>query len=158
MHRSCDIYRSDYLVAVIRGITKDTWMKLCKWLLSSLPSCNQWNDEQKFIAEMEILKIMWHQIVKMCILTHLACCLPSKTQTINSYFACNPMISEPATSLQNSDIVSKYPSKYSFDPSISPISIVILVVPGFSGIMHQFCQMKLGVVIPLVMLGSAAHP
>jgi hypothetical protein len=45
--------------------------------LSLLPSFRQFNDEQKFLARMEILKIMRHVNLQQNLDTHSSCSLPS---------------------------------------------------------------------------------
>jgi hypothetical protein len=101
------------------------------FLLSLLPSFKQFNDEQKFLARMEILKIMRHVRLKQNFDTHLPCSLPSFSNANSfppnsSHFASNPINSQPVTSMQNSEIISRYLSSYSVDPQRPPTSTTVL--------------------------------
>jgi hypothetical protein len=91
------------------------------FFLSLLPSFRQFNDEQKFLAQMEIQKIMRH--VKIWIHTHLAPCLPFQMQ---SHFTSNPLNSQPVTCMQNSEILSRYLSNYSVQPQRPPTFTAVL--------------------------------
>ena len=100
-------------------------------LLSLLPSFRQFNDEQKFLARMEILKIMRHLKLQQNLNTHSSCSLPSFSNA-NSFFpnslhsASNPLNPQPVTSGQNSEILSRYLPTYSVDPQRPPTSTTAL--------------------------------
>jgi hypothetical protein len=63
--------------------------------------------------------------------THSSCSLPSFSNAnsvppISSHSATNPQNPQPATSLQNSDILSWYLSSYSVEPQSLPASTTVL--------------------------------
>jgi len=96
---------------------------LC-FLLSLLPSFRQFNGEQKFLARMEILKIMRHVRLQQNLDTYSYCSLPSFSNANSilpnsSHFASNPLNPQPVTSMQNSGILSWYLSNYSVEPTTS---------------------------------------
>ena len=101
------------------------------FLLSLLPSFRQFNDEQKFMARLEILKIMRHVRLQQYLDTHSSSYLSSFSNA-NSYppnsshFASSPLNPQPVTSMQNSEILSRYLSIYSFDPQRPPTSTTVL--------------------------------
>ena len=100
------------------------------FLLSLLPSFRQFNEEQKFLARMEILKIMRHVKLQQYLDTHSSCSLPSFSNANSfppnsSHFASNPLNTQPVTSMQNSEIFSRYLSSYSVDPQRPPTSTTV---------------------------------
>jgi len=101
------------------------------FLLSLLPSFRHFNDEQKFLARMEILKIMRHVKLQQNLDTHSSRFLPSFSNAISfppnsSHFASNPLNPQLVTSMQNSEILSRYLSSYSVDPQRPPTSTTVL--------------------------------
>ena len=101
------------------------------FLLSLLPSFRQFNDEQKFLARMEILKIMRHVKLQQNLDTYSSCSLPSFSNANSflpnsSHFASNPQNPQPVTSMQNSEILSRYLSNYSVEPQRPPTSTTVL--------------------------------
>jgi len=91
------------------------------FLLSLLPSFRQFNDEQKFLARMQILNIMRHVKLQQNLDTYSSRSLPSFSNAnsvppISSHFATNPLNPQPVTSLQDSEILSRYLSNYSVQP------------------------------------------
>ena len=101
------------------------------FLLSLLPSFRQFNDEQKFLAWVEILKIMWHVKLQQNLDRYSSCSLPSFSNANSfvpnsSHFANNPQNPQPATSMQNSEILSWYLSNYSVEPQRQPTSTTVL--------------------------------
>ena len=108
----------------------------------------QFNDEQKFLARMEIVKIMRHVKLQQNLDTYSACFLPSFSNAIpfqtRRLFAPNP---QPVTSMHNSEILSRYLSNYSVEPQRPQnFSINIIPVPALSPVTHLSCQVKMGVV------------
>jgi hypothetical protein len=95
------------------------------FLLSLLPSFRQFNNEQKFLAMMEILKIIQVKLQKN-LDTYSSCSTPSFSNA-NSFppnslhFASNPLNTQPVSSLANSEILFKYLSNYSVEPQRPPI-------------------------------------
>jgi hypothetical protein len=78
-------------------------------------------DEQKFLARMEILKIMRHIRLSQNMHTYSSYSLPSFSNTNNvppntSHFETNPLNPQPGTSMPNSEILSPYLSYYPTDP------------------------------------------
>jgi len=101
------------------------------FLLSLLPSFRQFNDEQKFLARMEILKIMRHVKLQQNLDRYSSCSLPSFSNANSfvpnsSHFPTNPQYLKPVTSMQNSEILSRYLSNYSVEPQIPPTSTTAL--------------------------------
>jgi hypothetical protein len=101
------------------------------FLLSLLPSFRQFNDEQKFVARMEILKIMRYVKLKQNLDTPSSCSLPSFSKANSfppnsSHSASNPLNPQPLTSMHNSEILSRYLSGYSVDPQRPPTSTTVL--------------------------------
>ena len=71
---------------------------------------DSFNDEQKFLARMEILKIMRHVKLQQNLDRYSSCSLPyfSKANSFvpnSSHFPTNPQHLQPVTSMQNSEIV-----------------------------------------------------
>jgi hypothetical protein len=102
-----------------------------RFLLSLLPSFRQFNDEQKFLARMEILKIMRHVKLQQNLDTNSSCSFPSFSNAksvppISSHFANNPLNSQPVTSLQDSETLSRYLSSYSVQTQSPPASTKFL--------------------------------
>jgi hypothetical protein len=100
------------------------------FLLSLLQSFRQFNDEQKFLARMDILKIMRHVKLQQNLDTHSSHSLPSFSNAISvppdsSHFASNPLNPQPVTSMQNSEILSRYLSSHSVDPQKPPTSTTV---------------------------------
>ena len=99
------------------------------FLLFPLPSFRQFNDEQKFLAQMEIKKLCdKSNCKKMLICT---CSLPSFSNAKSfppnsSHFATNPQNTQPVTSMQNSEILSRYLSSHSVAPQRPPTSTTVL--------------------------------
>jgi hypothetical protein len=90
-------------------------------LLSLLPSFKQFNDEQKFLARMEILKIMQHIKLSQNMHTYSSYSLPSFSDANSvpphaSHFEINPLNPQPVPSMPNSEILSRYFSSYRIDP------------------------------------------
>ena len=101
------------------------------FLLSLLASFRQFNDEQKFLARMEILKTMRHVKLQQNLDTYSSCSLTSFSNANSfppnsSHFASNPLNPQLVTSMQNSDILSRYLSNYSVEPQRSPASTTVL--------------------------------
>ena len=99
--------------------------------LSLLPFLRQFNDEQKFLAPMEILKIMLHVKLQQNVDTYSSCSLPPFTNASSfplksSHFASIPLNPQPVSSMQNSEILSRYLSNYSVEPQSPPTSSTIL--------------------------------
>ena len=127
------------------------------FLLSLLPSFRQFNDEQKFLARMEILKIMRHVKLQQNLDMYSSCSLPSFSNANSflpnsSHFASNP---QPVTSMQNSEILSRYLSNYSVEPQRPPASTTVLpqyhTSPSpISSNGHLSCQVKMAVVTSLL--------
>jgi len=126
------------------------------FLLSLLPSFRQFNDEQNFLAPIEILNIMRHVKLQHNLDTYSSCSLPSFSNVNSflpnsSHFATNP---QPVTSMQNSE----------FSPGTCPItqpslkdhqlpqlsSLSIMPVPALSPVTHLSCQVKMAVVTSLL--------
>jgi len=123
------------------------------FLLSLLAYSRQFNDEQKFLARMEILKIMRHVKLQQNLDTYSSWSLPSFSNANSfspnsSHFASNPLNPQPVTSMQNSEILSRYLSSYWVDPqrppnytavipqyhnSPCPISSNVALLPGEDG-------------------------
>ena len=98
------------------------------FLLSLLPSFRQFNDEQNFLDLMEILKIMRHIKLQHNLNRYSSCALPSFSNANSflpnsSHFASNP---RPVTSIQNSEILSRYLSNYSVQLQRPPTSTTVL--------------------------------
>ena len=98
------------------------------FLLSLLPSFKQFNDERKFLARMEILKIIRHVKLQQNLDRYSSCSLLSFSNSNSflhnsSHFASNP---QPVTSMQNSEILSRYLSNYSVEPQRPPASTTVL--------------------------------
>jgi len=117
------------------------------------------NNEQKFLAPMDILKIMRHVKLQQNLDTYSSCSLPPFSNANNfpqnsSHFASNPLNSQPVTSMQNSEILSMYLSNYSVEPQdyqISQLSsLSIIPVPALSPVTHFSCHVKTGVVTSLL--------
>ena len=129
------------------------------FLLSLLPSFRQFNDEQNFLAPMEILKIMRHVKLQQNLDRYSSYSLPSFSN-INSFlpnsshFATNPQNPQPVTSMQNSEILSQYLSNYSVQPQRPLASTSALpqyhVGNSPSTAMHLSCPMKTAVVTYLL--------
>jgi hypothetical protein len=101
------------------------------FLLSLLPSFRQFNDEQKFLAPMEILKIMRHIKLSQNMHTYSSYSLPSFSDASNvppntSHFETNPLNPQPGPSMPNSDILSQYLSIYPIDPQRPQTSTTVL--------------------------------
>ena len=129
------------------------------FLLSLLPSFRQFNDEQKFLARMEILKIMRHIKLQQNLDTYSSCSLPSFSNANSflpnsSHFSSNLLNPQPVTSMQNSEILSRCLSNYSVEPQTPPTSTTVLLsimpVPALSPVTHLSCQVKMGVVTSLL--------
>ena len=102
------------------------------FLLSLLPSFRQLNDLQKFLARMEILKIMRHVKLQQNLDTPSSCSLPSFSNAHSfppnkSHFASNTLNPQTVTSMQNSEILFRYLSCYSVDPQRPPTSTTVLL-------------------------------
>ena len=128
-------------------------------LLSLLPSVRQFNDDEKFLARMEILKIMRHVKLQQNLDTHSTCSLPTFSNansfpSNSSRFASNPLNPQPITSTQNSEILSRYLSSYSVDPQGHQLpqlsSPIVITVPALSPVTHLSFQVKTGVVTSLL--------
>jgi len=90
-------------------------------LVSLLPPCGQFNDERKFPAPMEILENMRHVKLQQYLDRHSSCSLPAFPNASSflpnpSHLATNPQNPQPVTSMQNSEILSRYLSNYSVQP------------------------------------------
>ena len=101
------------------------------FLLSLLPSFRQFNYEQKFLARMEILKIMRHIKLSQNMHTYSSYSLNSFSNASNvppntSHFETNPLNSQPGPSMPNSDILSRYLSSYPIDPQRPRTSTTVL--------------------------------
>jgi len=101
------------------------------FLLSLLPSFRHFNDEQKFVARMEIQKIMRHVKLQRNLDRYSSCSLPSFSNANSfvqnsSHFTTNPQNPQPVTSMQNSEILSRYLSNYSVEHQRSPTSTTVL--------------------------------
>jgi len=88
----------------------------------------QFNDEQKFLAWMEILKIMPHVQLQQNLYRYSSCPLPSFPNANSflpnsSHFASNL---QPVSSMQNSEIHSRFLSNYSVEPQRSPAFKTVL--------------------------------
>jgi hypothetical protein len=138
------------------------------FLSSLLPSFRQFNDEQKFLARMEILKVMRHVKMQQNVDTYASSSLPCFSNAnsfppTSPHFASNPLNSQPVNCMQNSEILSRYLSNYSFQPqrprnftsvlpqyhtSPSPISSNAPLLPGEDGCSD---------VSSLLSVGSTAH-
>jgi hypothetical protein len=103
-----------------------------KWfLLSLLPSFRQFNDEQNFLAPTEILKIMRHVKMQQNLDRYSSCSLPSFSNVNcflpnSSHFATIHRTHNQLTSVQNSEILSRYLTNYSVQPQRSPPSTTVL--------------------------------
>jgi len=98
------------------------------FLLSLLTSFRQFSNEKNFLVRMEILKIMRYLKLQQYLDTHSSCSLPSFSKANSfppnsSHFASNP---KPVTSMQNSEILSRYLSSYSVNPQRPPTSTTVL--------------------------------
>jgi hypothetical protein len=101
------------------------------FLLSLLPSFRQFNDDQKYLARMEILKIMRHVKLQKNVDMYVSCSLPSFSNAnsvppTSSHFATIPLNSQPATSVQDSEILSRYLSGYPVQPQRPPAATTVL--------------------------------
>jgi len=113
-------------------IDEDTWL-----LLSLLPFFSHFNDEQIFLAQKEIHKIMRHVKRQQNLDTYSSCSFASfsnaKSVPPNSpHFATNPL-NPRVTSTQNEEILSQYLSSYSVEPQKHPLqlsSLSIIIVPA----------------------------
>ena len=136
-------------------------MKTSAFLLSLLPSFRKFNDKQKFLAPMEILKIMRHVKLQQNLDTYSSCSFSTFSNSYSflpnsSHFSSNPLNPQPLTSMQNSEIL----------PGACPVTQSRLKghqlpqlsssVPALSPVTHLSCQVKMGVssVLPV---GSTAH-
>jgi len=117
------------------------------FLLSLLPSFRQFIDEQKLFARMKILKVMRHFKLQQYLDTHSSCSLPSFSNANifhrnSSHFASSPLNPQPITSMQNSEILSRFFSSYSVDPQRLPTSTTVLpqyhnsLCPALSPVTH----------------------
>ena len=118
-----EIFEKESIWNFIRGITTADFAAERKdytdvdedkcFLLSLLPPFRQYNDEQKFLARMEILKIMQHFKVQQNWDSYSSFSLPSFSNANNfvpnlSHFPSNPQYPQTVTSMQNSEILSQY--------------------------------------------------
>jgi len=117
------------------------------FLLSVLPSFRQFKDEQKLFARMKILKFKRHFKLQQYLDTHSSCSLPSFSNANifppnSSHFASSPLNPQPVTSMQSSDILSRYFSSYSVAPQRPPTSTTVLtqyhnnLCPALSPVTH----------------------
>ena len=130
-------------------------MKTSDFLLSLLSSFRQFNDGRKFLAPMEILKIMRHVTLQQNLDTYSSCSLYSFSDA-NSFlpnssnFSSNPQNPQPVTSMHNLEILSRCLSSYSVEsqrpPTSTSVLLSIIPVPVLSPVMHLSCQVKMGVV------------
>jgi len=106
-------------------------MKTSAFYRSLLPFFRQFNAEQKFLARVEILKIMRHVKLKQYLDRHSSCSLPSVSNANSfvrnsSHFATNPRNPQLVTTMQNSEILSRHLSNYSVQPQRPPTSTTVL--------------------------------
>ena len=111
-------------------VRKNGWYR-CRWrqVLSLLPSFRQFNDEQNFLAPMEILKIMRHIELQQNLDMYSSCSLPSFSNANSflpnsSHFATNPQNPQPVT---ESDIWNTVicENKYFLTLVLLPVSLVV---------------------------------
>jgi len=135
--------------------------------LSLLPSFRQFNHEQKFLAPMEILKIMRHVKLQQNFDTCSSCSLPPFSNANSfppnsSHFASNPLNPQPVSSMQNSEIISRYLSNYSVEPQ-RPTSTTVLPQYHTSPSLISSnapllpCEDGISDVSSLLSVGSTAH-
>ena len=133
------------------------------FLLSLLPSFRQFNDEQKFLARMEILKIMQHVKLQQNLGRYSSCSLLSSSNANifvpnSSHFLTNPQYLQPVTSMQDSEIISRYLSNYSVEPQRPPTSTTALPQYHTSpSPISSKAPLLPGDVSSLLSVGSTAH-
>ena len=124
------------------------------FLLFLLPSFRQFNDEQIFLAPMEILKIMRHFKLQQNLGTHSSCSLPFFSNAVSLQ---THRILPPTHKIHNQQLLCRIQK---FSPDTCPItqsslkdhqlpqlsSLSNMPVPALSPITHFSCQVKMAVV------------